>query len=45
MKRALNKSSPVQWVIYSAHDTTVANMLAAMDLTNAACIYDAFVNN
>lgn len=36
------KSKDVQWVIYSAHDTTVANMLAAMNLTNAACIYESF---
>ena len=33
----------VQWVIYSAHDTTVGNMLAAMNMTNVDCIFEAFV--
>lgn len=42
MKRAI-KHKDVQWVVYSAHDTTVANMLAAMNLTNAACIYEAYL--
>ena len=32
----------VQWVIYSAHDTTVGNMLAAMNMTNVECIFEAF---
>ena len=31
--------------MYSAHDTTVGNMIAALNLTNVDCIYDAFVNN
>lgn len=29
------KNRDVQWVVYSAHDTTVGNMLAAMNMTNA----------
>ena len=33
----------VQWVIYSAHDTTVGNMLAAMNMTNVDCIFEAFL--
>ena len=41
MKRAI-KRKDVQWVIYSAHDTTVANMLAAMNMTNVACMYEAY---
>ena len=32
----------VQWVIYSAHDTTVSNILAAMNMTNVGCIYEAY---
>lgn len=40
--RAIKKRD-IQWVIYSAHDTTVGNMLAAMNMTNAACIYEAFL--
>lgn len=32
-----------QWVIYSAHDTTVGNMLAALNFTNTACIYEAYL--
>lgn len=40
--RAISRKD-VQWVIYSAHDTTVANMLAALNFTNAACIYEAYL--
>lgn len=40
----LNLHSP-QWIIYSAHDTTVSNMLAAMNMTNVECIYEAFLKN
>jgi hypothetical protein len=40
--RAIKKRD-VQWVIYSAHDTTVGNMLAAMNMTNTACIYEAYL--
>ena len=32
-KSILNKNE-VRWNIYSAHDTTVGNMLAALNLTN-----------
>jgi hypothetical protein len=34
--------SGVQWAFYSAHDTTVGNFLARLNLTNVACIYDAY---
>ena len=37
------KFRDVQWVIYSAHDTTVGNMLAAMNMTNAECVYEAYL--
>ena len=40
-KRAKEKRD-IQWVIYSAHDTTVGNMLAAMNMTNVDCIFEAF---
>ena len=43
MKRAIYQRD-IQWVIYSAHDTTVANMLAAMNFTNVACMYEAYLN-
>lgn len=41
IKRAVAKKD-VQWVVYSAHDTTVLNMIAAMNMTNTACIYEAY---
>lgn len=37
------KKRDIQWVIYSAHDTTVGNMLAAMNMTNIDCIYEAYL--
>lgn len=40
--RAIKKRD-VQWVIYSAHDTTMGNMLAAMNLTSVDCIYEAYL--
>ena len=42
IERAVKKRD-VQWVIYSAHDTTVGNMLAAMNMTNVECIYEAYL--
>ena len=41
-KRIMNKDE-VRWNMYSAHDTTVGNMLAALNLTNPECIYNAFL--
>jgi hypothetical protein len=38
-KRVQSDQSGVQWAFYSAHDTTVANFLARMNLTNAKCIF------
>ena len=29
----------VQWAIYSAHDTTIANYLARLNLTSPSCIF------
>lgn len=45
MKSILSNSEAVQWNIYSAHDTTVGNMLAALNLASVDCIYDAFLKN
>ena len=42
MKRAIDYKD-VQWIVYSAHDTTIMNILAAMNLTNVACIYEAYL--
>lgn len=42
MKKAIKHRDDVQWVVYSAHDTTVGNMLAALNMTNVACIYEAY---
>lgn len=45
IKNSLNNSDAPQWVIYSAHDVTVGQMLAAMKMWNAECIYDSFLKN
>ena len=29
----------VQWAFYSAHDTTLGNFLARLNLTNVDCLY------
>ena len=42
MKNAINNRD-VQWVVYSAHDTTVANVLAGMNMTSVGCIYEAYL--
>lgn len=43
INNAIKNRNGTQWVIYSAHDTTVGNMLAALNLTNVACIYEAYL--
>lgn len=45
MKNIIANPDAPQWIIYSAHDTTIGNMLAAMNMTNVECIYDAFISN
>jgi|688.fasta_scaffold2051663_1 hypothetical protein len=45
MKNIIKNIDNPQWIIYSAHDTTVGNMIAALNLTNVECIYDAFQKN
>lgn len=37
IKKAINSTGP-KLVLYSAHDTTVALMLATFNLTNVECI-------
>lgn len=39
IRNIIGNKEAVQWNIYSAHDTTVGNMLAALNLTNVECIY------
>jgi hypothetical protein len=41
-KRITADQSGVQWAFYSAHDTTVGNFLARLNLTNVNCIYENF---
>lgn len=41
-KRVTADQTGVQWAFYSAHDTTVGNFLARLNLTNPACIYEAY---
>lgn len=41
-KRVTADQSGVQWAFYSAHDTTVANFIARLNLTNPSCLYDAY---
>jgi hypothetical protein len=38
-KRVVADQSGVQWAFYSAHDTTVGNFLARLNLTSPKCIY------
>jgi len=45
IKKIISNKEATQWNIYSAHDTTVGNMLAALNLTNVECIYQAYLNN
>lgn len=45
IRNIIDNPDGVQWVIYSAHDTTVGNMLAALNFTNPECIYEAFKKN
>jgi hypothetical protein len=42
-KRVTADQSGVQWAFYSAHDTTVGNFIARLNLTNPSCIYDAYL--
>jgi hypothetical protein len=37
-------SSP-QWVMFSAHDLTIAAVLAIANLWNLECLYGSFLNN
>ena len=43
MRKKIADKDEVSWNIYSAHDTTVGNMLAALNLTNVDCIYEAYL--
>lgn len=41
-KRIQADHSGVQWAFYSAHDTTIGNFIARLNLTNARCVYDNY---
>lgn len=41
-KRIEKDTSGVQWVFYSAHDTTIANYLSRLNMTNADCLFENF---
>ena len=45
IKSAISNPDGVQFVIYSAHDTTIMNFLVALNLTNVECVYEAFTKN
>jgi len=44
IKNIKNPRAP-QWIYYSAHDLTVMNMFAAMNVSNTNCVYDAYKRN
>lgn len=37
-------STPKKWYMYSAHDTTVALLLSALNLSTTDCLYQIFTN-
>jgi hypothetical protein len=39
IKKAIQSKDGVQWNIYSAHDTTVGNVLAALNFANYECVF------
>ena len=43
-KKVIADKSGVQWVFYSAHDTSVMNYLTRLGLTGAKCIYENYLN-
>lgn len=44
-KKVSADQSGVQFALYSAHDTTVANYLARLNLTNPKCIFENYLIN
>lgn len=45
MRNILKNPDKERLIIYSAHDTTVANVLAALRLTSAECIWNSYKNS
>ena len=39
-----NVTSARQLILYSAHDTTLSTILAALNLANSDCIFDHYIN-
>jgi len=44
-KKVINDKTGVQLALYSAHDTTVANFLARLNLTSPKCVFENYLNN
>ena len=44
IKRVTKDQEGVQWVFYSAHDTTIQTILARMGLASVECIYQNYLN-
>lgn len=44
MKKVTNDKSGVQWIFYSAHDTSVMNFISRFGLTSVRCIYENYLN-
>jgi hypothetical protein len=42
MRNIMRDPSREKLIIYSAHDTTLANILAALRLTSASCIWNSY---
>ena len=38
-KRIEKNTAGVQWVLYSAHDTTIGNFISRLNMTNVDCLY------
>lgn len=43
MRNIVRDKNRERLIIYSAHDTTVGNILAALRLTSAQCVWDHYV--
>lgn len=44
MQGSINKSDPIKYHIFSAHDVTVQLVAIALNLTSAQCIAEYYVN-
>ena len=44
MDQIINDTTAKQLILYSAHDTTVASMLAGLNLTSYGCLKEFYIN-